>query len=336
MLKAFDSIHIPMLKKALMRIKLPSTIINLLTHILSNCSNQVITNLGYTNSYPVEDGIDQGETISLILWVIYYDPLICRISTEYPGFSQTLNTPTQSKTIHTSIMAYMDDSLWIAPDKATLEKILNTANSFYKLTNITVNPTKSILVTNAKTDNKSIDFNNQTIMAINNNKPFKYLGAWFSLNPNPSPTQKTIISEFKQCIRRMQKAIITEKQAIYLINNVLITRLAYKLYSSYLSSNQLDTLTRLYSNLVKSKAKLARGVPNSFLFHQNIYGLKNLIQIQPTSLATSLLKNINHPSFETSFLKLCLQELQSSNIQSFMCCHCFQAAKLEHIQPKQS
>jgi len=312
MSKAFDSIHIPMLKKALTRIKLPSTIINLLIHILSNRSNQVITNLGYTNSYPVEDGIDQGETISPILWVIYYDPLIRRISTEYPGFSQTISTPTQTKTTHTSIMAYMDDSLWIAPDKTTLEKILNTANSFYKLTNITVNPIKSILVTNAKTDNKSINFNNQTITAINNTKPFKYLGAWFSLNPNPSSTQKTIISEFKQCIGRMQKAVITEKQAIYLINNVLIPRLAYRLYSSYLSPNQLVTLTRLYSNLVKSKAKLARGVPNSFLFHRSIYGLKNLIQIQPTSLATSLLKNINHPSFETSFLKLRLQELQES------------------------
>src|SRR6185312_9047334 len=86
------------------------------------------------------------------------------------------------------------------------------------------------------------------------------------------------MTEFKQCIRMIEKAIITEKQAIYLINNVLTPRLTYRLYSSFLTSHQLTTLTNCYTNLVKSKAKLSRGVPNSFLFHPNIYGLKNISQ----------------------------------------------------------
>src|SRR6185312_2570742 len=116
------------------------------------------------------------------------------------------------------------------------------------------------------------------------------------------------MTEFKQCIRMIEKAIITEKQAIYLINNVLTPRLTYRLYSFFLTSHQLTTLTNCFTNLVKSKAKLSRGVPNSFLFHPNIYRLKNISQIQPITLAKILLKNINYPQFENSFLKLRLQD----------------------------
>src|SRR6185437_943451 len=64
MSKAFDSVHIDTLAKALRRIKVPTTIINLLTYLLANRTNQVITDYGFTDSYPVMDGIDQGETFS--------------------------------------------------------------------------------------------------------------------------------------------------------------------------------------------------------------------------------------------------------------------------------
>ena len=136
------------------------------------------------------------------------------------------------------------------------------------------------------------------------------------------------MTEFKQCIGMMGKAIITEKQAIYLINNVLTPRLTYRLYSSFLTSYQLTTLTNCCTNLVKSKAKLSRRVPNSFLFHPNIYGLKNISQTQPIKLAKTLLKNINHPQFENSFLKLRL------HISSTLRTHTHQYLRKHHFSPK--
>ena len=122
MSKAFDSIHIPMLTKALERIRIPQPIINLLTYILTHRNNRIITTLGLTPSYAVEDEIDQGETISPLLWRIYYDPLITRIYTEHNGYEGTIPSKPSPKTIHTSIMAYMDDSLWIAPSKDHLKR----------------------------------------------------------------------------------------------------------------------------------------------------------------------------------------------------------------------
>ncbi|CAG8660158.1 747_t:CDS:2, partial [Paraglomus brasilianum] len=80
-------------------------------------------------------------------------------------------------------MAYMDDSLWVAQSKKELEDITTVANSFYKFTGIQVNTTKSLLVTNSSTTDKFINFNGQQITAIAPTQPFKYLGAWFSIDP---------------------------------------------------------------------------------------------------------------------------------------------------------
>ena len=67
MSKAYDSVHLPLLAKALQRIKVPNTIINLLNNILTQRQNNIITNHDNTNYYHVQDGIDQSETITLLL-----------------------------------------------------------------------------------------------------------------------------------------------------------------------------------------------------------------------------------------------------------------------------
>ena len=236
MSKAFDSVHIPTLTKALNRIQIPKSITNLLNFLLFNRTNQVITDYGLTKSYTVNDGIDQGETFSPLLWKIYYDPLISRIHNEHLGYQETIPRLPTTKSIHTSIMAYMDDSLWVAPSKTSLQEILTTANSFYKFARIKVNPSKSILATNSSSEEDNhITFNEENIVAINRSKPFKYLGAWFSLTSNPIYTQKIIISEAYTCITKLQKSHITEKQAIYIINNVIMPRVSYRLNSSFLT-----------------------------------------------------------------------------------------------------
>src|SRR5438552_3988576 len=86
MSKAYDTVHIPTLAKAIKRICLPKKFISIITFLFTNRINQVITDYGLTNKYNVRDRIDQGETILPILWRIFYDPLISRVNTEYRGY----------------------------------------------------------------------------------------------------------------------------------------------------------------------------------------------------------------------------------------------------------
>ena len=67
MSKAYDSVNIHLLIKALQRLNMPDTLVNIITNLLHNRTNQIITNLGLTPSYEVQDGIDQGETITPLL-----------------------------------------------------------------------------------------------------------------------------------------------------------------------------------------------------------------------------------------------------------------------------
>src|SRR6185437_8605634 len=83
MSKAFDTVHIPTLEKALKKIKILEKIIGLLLYLLTNRRNRVITDLDLTRPYEVEDGIDQGEIFSPLLWKIYYNPLISRIQCSF-------------------------------------------------------------------------------------------------------------------------------------------------------------------------------------------------------------------------------------------------------------
>ena len=121
MSKAYDSVNFTLFKHALSHLSLPLFTINILSDLLTDRHNQVITNLGLTSSYPVHNDIDQGETITLLLWHIYYDPLISYIYLNTPGYklqsSWTTNLKLQTSNLlqkQCSVLAYMDNTFWIA------------------------------------------------------------------------------------------------------------------------------------------------------------------------------------------------------------------------------
>ncbi|GET58441.1 RNA-directed DNA polymerase from mobile element jockey-like [Rhizophagus irregularis DAOM 181602=DAOM 197198] len=80
--KAFDSVDLKMLHFALERIKLPASATTFILSLFMNRSNRVFTAHGTTPSYRVRIGIDQGEVISPLLWVIYIDPLLTVLKNE--------------------------------------------------------------------------------------------------------------------------------------------------------------------------------------------------------------------------------------------------------------
>jgi len=79
MSKAYDLVNRENLWKAMRRIKLPDQFIKIIENSLKFRTNQVITDVGLTNEYDMNNGIDQGEIMSPLLWIIYYDPVFSKI-----------------------------------------------------------------------------------------------------------------------------------------------------------------------------------------------------------------------------------------------------------------
>ena len=84
-------------------------------------------------------------------------------------------------------IAYMDNTVWIARTREELERIVKIATSFFKLTNINVNPQKSILlIKNASTKQTKITYKDMEIEAINHKQLCRILGCWFMMGQVPS------------------------------------------------------------------------------------------------------------------------------------------------------
>lgn len=67
MAKAFDTVNINILNRAMACIKIPTNIIVLITSLFKERNLRVITLIGLSNPIIVGNSIDQGEAISLLL-----------------------------------------------------------------------------------------------------------------------------------------------------------------------------------------------------------------------------------------------------------------------------
>ena len=111
-----------MLKLALARLHIPPDAIELIISLFTNRTNKILTHYGLTESYHIKIGVDQGETISPLLWVIYMDPLLTELNTaaSSPYIYKTSSLTSLSSQLHNtystshSHLMFMDDSTLIS------------------------------------------------------------------------------------------------------------------------------------------------------------------------------------------------------------------------------
>src|SRR6266498_1653777 len=65
--KAYDRVNIHLLRKCMLRLKIPSTFINLILSFFTRRTNAIITSSSITTLYDIKVGIDQGKVISPLL-----------------------------------------------------------------------------------------------------------------------------------------------------------------------------------------------------------------------------------------------------------------------------
>ena len=110
MSKAYDLVNRNNLAKALKRIKLPNLFVDFIANSLKNRTNQIITDFRFTESYKVGNGIDQGEIMSPLLWIIYYNPLFAKIEKIKHEKNIGYELDYNDQCINITDLAYMDDS----------------------------------------------------------------------------------------------------------------------------------------------------------------------------------------------------------------------------------
>jgi hypothetical protein len=309
MSKAYDRVNIFMLEKALQRIKLPHSFINLIKELFLERKNQIFTPGGLTAPYDVKVGIDQGEIISPLLWCIYYDPLLCEIQNKELGYKlstkKILNlyeNIEQEYKILFPCMAYMDDTNLFSNNQQELEEILQIADDFYNLNDIQINKDKSELLLRKSnhsfnySEKIKIKFGHQfvNITPTPKNSSIRVLGVWF----NAFNKRDFIIKQAQDEIRNLSNNIlktkvITDKQSSYIFNTLILPKIEYRTQTVIFSENECNQMMVPYRKRFKNKLKFASSAPNAILDNNLIYNIRSLWKNQIQAKITNFLIQIN-------------------------------------------
>src|ERR1044072_740020 len=111
-----------MLQLAMRHINIPPDFIKLVIELFTNQYNTVITSYGHSAPYKTEIGIDQGETLSPLLWVIYLDPLLTVLNKE-ASEPYIIDSDPSLPCVPTSTLAFMDDTTLISSSPSGLTQL---------------------------------------------------------------------------------------------------------------------------------------------------------------------------------------------------------------------
>lgn len=320
--KAYDRVNIYMLEKALLRLKLPTSFIRMVTNLFLERKNKIFTEVGLTDEYKVLTGIDQGEVISPLLWCIYLDPLLCEIEKKELGynlhvsFKKNVFCPqvTYDSTCISDV-AFMDDTTWITESKKALESILEIADDFYDLNNIKVNKDKSILLTNNIEHEDSqgkinIQFGKETIYINNNKEPARLLGVWIYLKSNKQFVQEQAKNEVIKFCNIMRKKKATDKQMLYLWNMIIIPRIEYRTQITFLNKRECDSISSPFRKLFKYKLQLSSTAPNALMNNREIYNFRDIYEVQCQAKLTNFTIQINDIKILGDITRIRLKQIQ--------------------------
>ena len=295
MSKAYDRVRLDILKLAMLRLKIPVKLIDLILSVFTNRTNAIITENGYTPTYNVLIGIDQGEVISPLLWTIYYDPLLTRLRNNNLGYELSvpkytdINRPPQIIKTRYAVSAFLDDTELYNSSTNDLSYQVTTTNSFYKFTNIKVNNDKAILLT---TDKNAVDVEGYITLIIDgrevkykitpNNEQVRFLGIHFNMDGKRTQLIKQLTDISKHAMMTINRKKVTPDHVTYIVNRVLIPRMEYLLQVNVLLESECNSVMAPLRKLLRHKARFHNTLSNNMLHLAEPYGLKDLFQHEIT------------------------------------------------------
>ena len=137
-------------------------------------------------------------------------------------------------------MVYMDNTTWIALSKSNMQKILDEAAIFYKANNSQVNGKKSVLIAinaskNATNNTVFIGPNKETLKKTEENEFVRYLGVWIGERDYKNFIIGLLQWEIAQITHALSSKKTTDKQILYILNRVLISRIEYRTQHCFLT-----------------------------------------------------------------------------------------------------
>ncbi|KAG9292451.1 hypothetical protein G9A89_015321 [Geosiphon pyriformis] len=291
MRKAYDSV-------GLQRIKMCDKFIKFFGNIHKSRFNKVMTDFGLSDGYCVCDNLDQGEVFSLLLWRIFYNPLLCEVKRHEQFFgSGRLSS-------YFAVGAFIDDMIWVGNCQAATQNILDIASEFFVVNNISINNEKTMAIPiNLSVKIAFLSISGLPILIAKKGETHCYLGIFLSTEGLSKPSvAKTYFNVHFFANVVLRKAIIN-KQFLYLVSVILQPIISYHTQFSFVLSNICCKWDVILRKRLKSKAGLSRDFSSEALCHLSLYGLKFFEQVQSKEKLAALISFSNFSEVLGQFFK---------------------------------
>ena len=123
---------------------------------------------------------------------------------------------------------------------------------------------------------------------------------------------KLITNEISNLTNTLKTKHITDRQVSYIINTVIIPILEYRIHNIILSQSTCNKILSSYLSIAKHKSNLAITTPNSTLLNHNIYGIKNIWDIQLQYHISNFLTRLCDTELLGISTQIRLQQLQNN------------------------
>ncbi|CAB4386895.1 unnamed protein product [Rhizophagus irregularis] len=284
-----------MLELALVRLHFPALLVQFILNLFTRRNNRIITCHGDTAAYRVRVGIDQGEIISPLLWVIYLDPLLTVLNREARDpfilkSSALLNySPLEFEqhSLPISHLTFMDDSTLIASSKTNSAKYVLLSSSSPS-SQIIFDLSPSSLVTTTSLSLSSLALNTS----------FRFLGVWFSISASSQFVLKQSRSMVKDMAALLGPKKLLAQHVAYLYNAVLLPRLEFRLQTTLFSENTIHSIITPIFSVLRKKAGLAATTPLALLFLKLPFSIQNAFYRFLSSHIASWQKIFTHSDFK--------------------------------------
>ncbi|KAG9304773.1 hypothetical protein G9A89_016803 [Geosiphon pyriformis] len=188
MYKAYNSVGWHHLRASLHHIKMCKCFIQFFGNIYEDRINRVITDFGLLDGNRVHDKLNQEEVFSLLLWRIFYDPLLCEVKRHEHLCGYRIDSKFVAKSGRIEVSGGKTSFL-AAGIFASTQYILNIASEFFVINDILINNNKMITISiNQRVRNALLLINRLPILIAKKSESHQYLGIFLSTEGFSKPS----------------------------------------------------------------------------------------------------------------------------------------------------
>ena len=233
--QAYDSVQTHILARAMHRLCLPPTFIQLVERSLTNLSSCVRTIYGNSRHFAVKRSLRQGDPLAPVLFVILMDPLHDGLERNpFTGQQHGSHIGPRSQRIYLPSLGYADDTTIITDSLPDLKAQNDWVSYFMESNLLCLNPAKCEIVgrrsdgealTQVDLQRHGILVDGKSLVPISHGTSVRYLGAHCAFDGRWTAQQKKSREMIMLFTRAMVKFQVPINSTVYIFNTFLLPKL---------------------------------------------------------------------------------------------------------------